>query len=249
MVKGLNTFGEFFKEFEEQYVLIGGAACDILFESNAGQFRATRDLDMVLIVEALTQEFGDKFWEFIESGKYRNKATNIGNPQFYRFDKPENDSYPKMIELFARTDFKLKEMNGLTPIHIDDEVSSLSAILLNEDYYSILLSGKVVVHELSVLRPEYLILFKAKAFLDLSARKEKGEHVDSRDIKKHKNDILRIAMEFVLEKTEVLLPQNVHTDMETFIEKLYAEPFDKNLLKEYGLSNDDVVARLRQLYF
>lgn len=88
-----------------------------------------------------------------------------------------------MIELFARTDFKLKEMNGLTPIHIDDEVSSLSAILLNEDYYSILLSGKVVVHELSVLRPEYLILFKAKAFLDLSTRKEKGEHVDSRDIK------------------------------------------------------------------
>lgn len=248
MVKGLDTFREYFKEFEEQYVLIGGAACDILFVSNAGQFRATRDLDIVLIVEALTQEFGDKFWEFIESGKYRNKATNIGSPQFYRFDKPENDSYPKMIELFARTDFKLKEMNGLTPIHIDDEVSSLSAILLNEDYYSILLSGKVVVHELSVLRPEYLILFKAKAFLDLSARKEKGEHVDSRDIKKHKNDILRIAMEFVLEKTEVL-PENVHTDMQTFIEKLYAEPFDKNLLKEYGLSNDDVVARLRQLYF
>lgn len=55
-------------------------------------------------------------------------------------------------------------------------------------------------------------------------------------------------MEFVLEKTEVL-PENVHTDMQNFIEKLYAEPFDKNLLKEYGLSNDDVVARLRQLYF
>lgn len=85
---------------------------------------------MVLIVEALTQEFGDKFWEFIESGKYRNKASNTGCPQFYRFDKPENDSYPKMIELFARTNFKLKGMNGLTPVHMDDEVSSLSAILL-----------------------------------------------------------------------------------------------------------------------
>ena len=118
MVKGLDTFREYFKDFEEQYVLNGGAACDILFASNEGQFRATSDLDMVLIVEALTQEFGDKFWEFIESGKYRNKAANTGNPQFYRFDKPENDSYPKMIELFARTDFKLKEMNGLTPIHI-----------------------------------------------------------------------------------------------------------------------------------
>ena len=247
MVKGLDTFREYFKDFEEQYVLIGGAACDILFASNEGQFRATRDLDMVLIVEALTQEFGDKFWEYIESGKYRNKAANTGNPQFYRFDKPENDSYPKMIELFARTDFKLKEMNGLTPIHIDDEVSSLSAILLNEDYYSVLLSGKVVVQELSVLRPEYLLLFKAKAFLDLSARKANGEHVDSRDIKKHKNDILRIAMEFVLEKTDVL-PEAVHTDIKDFIEKLEEEPFDKNLLKTYGLANGEVVARLQQLY-
>ena len=152
-----------------------------------------------------------------------------------------------MIELFARTDFKLKEMNGLTPIHIDDEVSSLSAILLNEDYYSVLLSGKVVVQELSVFRPEYLLLFKAKAFLDLSARKANGEHVDSRDIKKHKNDILRIAMEFVLEKTDVL-PETVHTDIKDFIEKLEEEPFDKNLLKTYGLANGEVVARLQQLY-
>ncbi len=56
MVKGLDTFRNFFKGFEEQYVLIGGAACDILFASNEGQFGATRDLDMVLIVEALTPE-------------------------------------------------------------------------------------------------------------------------------------------------------------------------------------------------
>ena len=39
----------------------------------------------------------------------------------------------------------------------------VSAILLNEDYYNVLLAGREVVQELSVLRPEYLILFKAKA--------------------------------------------------------------------------------------
>lgn len=32
MVKGLDTFQKYFKDYEEQYVLIGGAACDILFE-------------------------------------------------------------------------------------------------------------------------------------------------------------------------------------------------------------------------
>lgn len=202
---------------------------------------------MVLIVEALTQGFGDKFWQFIEEGRYHNKASSADKTQFYRFDKPENDSYPKMIELFSRTDFKLKEMNGLTPIHVDDEVSSLSAILLNEDYYAVLLEGKVVINELPVLRPEYLLLFKAKAYLDLNERRTKGEHVDSRDVKKHKNDILRITTEFVLEKVDGL-PQNVHTDMENFIKMLEVEPFDKNLLKEYGLSSNEVVARLQQLY-
>ena len=108
MVKGLDTFQKYFADYEEQYVLIGGAACDILFESNEVNFRATRDLDMVLIVEALTPEFGEMFWKFIVDGKYRNKATNGRNPQFYRFDKPEDDNFPKMIELFCISDFELK---------------------------------------------------------------------------------------------------------------------------------------------
>lgn len=41
MVRGLDTFREYFRGFENQYVLIGGAACDILFANNEGQFRAT----------------------------------------------------------------------------------------------------------------------------------------------------------------------------------------------------------------
>ena len=130
MVKGLETFRSYFQEYENQYVLIGGAACDIVFESNEASFRATRDLDMVLVVEALTPEFGEKFWTFIQNGSYRNKATNRQKPQFFRFDKSDDDSYPKMIELFCRKNFELREMNGITPIHMDDAVSSLSAILL-----------------------------------------------------------------------------------------------------------------------
>lgn len=183
MVKGLDVFRKYFADYEEQYVLIGGAACDILFESNEVNFRATRDLDMVLIIEALTPEFGEKFWNFIVAGRYRNKATNGRKTQFYRFDKPEEDSFPKMIELFCRSDFKLENAEGITPIHIDDEISSLSAILLDDDYYKILLDGKVVRNGLSVLRPEYIILFKAKAYLDLKQRKETGGTVDSNDIK------------------------------------------------------------------
>lgn len=49
-------------------------------------------------MEALTVEFGERIWEFIEDGKYRNKASNMGKPQFYRFDKPEAEEYPKMVQ-------------------------------------------------------------------------------------------------------------------------------------------------------
>lgn len=247
MVKGLDTFREYFADYEKQYVLIGGAACDIVFESNEANFRATRDLDMVLIIEALTPEFGEKFWEFIVDGKYRNKATSSGNPQFYRFDKPEDDSFPKMIELFCRSDFELRQAEGITPIHIDDEISSLSAILLDDDYYKALLDGKVVREGLSVLRPEYIILFKAKAYLDLKARKDAGEAVDSSDIKKHKKDILRIAAELILEPV-VDLPETVKWDIRFFIESLEQEPYDQNSLKMYGLKNMDIVELLKKVF-
>ena len=247
MVKGLDTFSRYFEDYKDQYVLIGGAACDIIFESNDVNFRATRDLDMVLIVEALTPQFGEKFWKFIVEGKYRNKATNGGKPQFYRFDKPEDESYPKMIELFCRTGFELKDAEGITPIHIDDEISSLSAILLDEAYYKTLLAGKVIKNNLSVLRPEYIILFKAKAYLDLKKRKETGEMVDSSDIKKHKKDILRIAAELMLEQVTDL-PETVAADIGIFIDSLEQEPFDQNSLKLYGLKNDEVVNLLKEIF-
>ena len=247
MVKGLDTFRRHFEQYEDQYVLIGGTACDIMFESNDASFRATRDLDMVLIVEALTPEFAEKFWDFIQEGKYRNKATNVGKPQFYRFDKPEDNSYPKMVELFCRNNFELREMTGITPIHIDDTVSSLSAILLNDDYYRVLLDGKVVVGGLSVLRPEYLILFKAKAYLDLKQRKDNGESVDSNDIKKHKKDVLKIAVELMLEKI-ANLPDAVKVDIDLFIRSLEDDPFDDNSLKNYGVKNKEVVERLKRVF-
>lgn len=247
MVKGLDIFRTYFKDYEQQYVLIGGVACDIIFESNETNFRATRDLDMVLIIEALTSDFGEKFWKFIEDGKYRNKATNRGDSQFYRFDKPEEEAFPKMIELFCRSDFELKNAEGITPIHIDDEIASLSAILLDDEYYKVLIDGKVVSNGLSVLRPEYIILFKAKAYMDLKMRKALGEKVDSRDIKKHKKDILRITAELMLEKIEHL-PEIVNTDIHSFIDSLEQEPFENNSLKEYGLENEDVVNLLNQIF-
>lgn len=247
MVTGLNKFREYFADDTDKYVLIGGAACDTVFGSNDVVFRATKDLDMVLIVEALTPEFGKQFWQFIEDGGYEHRSTTSGKPRFFRFTDPKNPEFPKMIELFARTEFELREPNILTPVHIDDDIASLSGILLDKDYYNILLKGKIVINKLSVLRPEYLILFKAKAYMDLKAKRDAGEPVHSSEFKKHKKDVLRITVEMAIEKTKDL-PASVLKDITAFISGLDSDPFDVNTLLNYGVTTQEVADRLSEIF-
>ena len=246
MVKGIERFRDYFQDFTDEYVLIGGAACDISFKNNNADFRATKDLDIVLIVEALTSGFGERFWKFIQDGGYQNRARSSGKPQFYRFDKPMQAGFPAMIELFARTEYILKEDFGITPLHIDDSVSSLSAILLNEAYYKALLQGREVIDGISVLPHSMLIPFKAKAWLDLSERDRRGEHVDSRDLKKHRNDIIRMASELLLERCE--LPDEVRNDMRTFIDAMNVTDQEIKNMKLYGVKAEDIQRLLVDTY-
>ena len=101
-----------------------------------------------------------------------------------------------MIEIFSRNpDFIILEDDAvLTPLLIDDEISSLSAILLNEAYYELLKTGQKMVDGIPVLSPTCLIPFKAKAWLDLKERKLNGDQVGSKNIKKHNNDVFRLAL-------------------------------------------------------
>lgn len=246
---GLSVFKEYFKDYAEQYVLIGGAACDIIFEEQDTAFRATKDLDMVLIVEALTQEFGRRFWQFVRDGGYENRAKSTGAPQFYRFDKPKSSGFPYMIELFSRTEDTLRsdDVGPCIPLPLGDEISSLSAILLNEDYYSMLLKGKTVLSDIAVLSHTYLIPFKAKAWLDLRDRKTNGQHVDEKDIRKHKNDIIRLAT-LLTGAEQCDLPAPVQRDMAFFIDALRSEPVDLKTLKISGIKFEDILMVLSRVY-
>ena len=57
--------------------------------------------------------------------------------------------------------------------------SSLSAILLNDDYYSLIQNHKDVRDGLSFANATALIPLKANAWLNLSKRKAGGEKLDS----------------------------------------------------------------------
>ena len=218
MVRGLSSFKAWFQGYETNYAIIGGAACDALMSEVGGNFRATRDIDMVLIVEALNADFGARFWEDVKAGGYEHRRKSTDTPQFYRFINPASPDYPYMIELFSRRTegIILPAEAVLTPLPTPDDISSLSAILLDGGYYNFLKSGVRVIDGLPVLDAEHIIPLKAKAWLDLSERKANGGRVDSKHIKKHKNDV--ITMSGLLSAAgHIELPAVVRADVEAFI--------------------------------
>ena len=102
MVTGIESFKEWFKGNESQYAIIGGTACDILMTEEGLDFRATKDIDLVLIIEAVDVAFGRKFWDYVKQAGYEHCNKSSGVPQFYRFSHPTSNRYPAMIELFTR---------------------------------------------------------------------------------------------------------------------------------------------------
>ena len=61
-----------------------------------------------------------------------------------------------------------------------------------------------------------LIPFKARAWLDLAARREAGERIKEEDIRKHRNDVFSLVTTLPGEPGEPL-PQDVATDLVAFL--------------------------------
>lgn len=248
MVTGLKSFQEWFQGYEQQYAIIGGTACDLLMSDEGLDFRATKDIDMVLIIEAVTPEFGKRFWDYIIQAGYEHLNKSTGLPQFYRFSHPRNSSYPFMIELFTRRidALILPESATLTPLPIDDDISSLSAILLNNEYYEFLLHGRVQIDGITILDAGYLIPFKAKAWLDLRDRKSTGENIDSKNIRKHKNDIFRLSA-LLGQNIKIYVLPEIYKDIQTFLQSMQQESVDT---KQLGLtrSKENILEILQNTY-
>lgn len=234
MVAGLKRFIERFKDYPDCYTIIGGTACDILMREADIDFRATKDIDMIVIMEARYKQFTKVLWDYIIEGGYRFGWKNSDEVHFYRFTEPK-PGYPSMIELFSREPDYIKDVpTGIVPLHIDDETSSLSAILLNDDFYSFMLEGRRTILGASVLGAEYLIPFKMYAWLNLKDRKSRGEHVNERDLKKHKNDVFRL-LQIVDPQKKIDTKGIVNEAVRRFIQEIREESLP---LKQLGISVD-----------
>lgn len=246
MVPGIESFRRKFSEYPDCYTVIGGAACDILLSDADSDFRATKDIDMILILEDRYQEFAQIFWKFIKEGEYKCGWKNSSDMHFYRFTEPKS-GYPVQIELFSRKPgYHLETDEGIIPIHIDDDTSSLSAILLNDDYYNFMKEGRTVIGDISVLTAEYLIPFKMFAWNDLTRRKSLGEHVNEKDLKKHKYDVFRL-LQIVRIGIKVKTYGLVKEQVNLFIGKIQDEQLS---LEQIGLpfNRNEAIGLLKEIY-
>ena len=139
MVTGIESFKEWFKGNESQYAIIGGTACDILMTEEGLDFRATKDIDLVLIIEAVDVAFGRKFWDYVKQAGYEHCNKSSGVPQFYRFSHPTSNRYPAMIELFTRKldAIQLPDDAVLTPLPTRQFLTTPILLCLNQYLYEI----------------------------------------------------------------------------------------------------------------
>lgn len=78
-------------------------------------------------------------------------------------------------------------------------------------------------------------------------RQGSGEAIDSKAIKKHKNDVFRLY-QIVDPDAMPAAPENVKNDLRLFIARMAMEEVDLKALGMRGVSRDDVLVSLSSLY-
>ncbi len=241
MVRGLDNFKNYFKDYTDNYVIIGGTACDIIIEEAGFIPKATVDVDIILMVEALTSEFVEHFWRFIQLGKYKKQQKNQEKRNCYRFLEPEAENFPVQIELFSRVPdaIELNKFSYLTPIPVDEGLSSLSAILLSDEYYQFTRTNSQLNNGIHYAIPETVICLKAFAYMNNLERKEAGEDINSINISKHKYDIFRLT--FLLNPNNSIdLPQGIKADLIKFANHISDDMPDPQIFKKNGFGKQDM---------
>ena len=241
----------FFKEYEYAYTLIGGIASSLLLDDAGLQARATKDFDIVLCIEALDSDFVDAFWEFIIKGKYTIRLNSKGTKTFYRFEKPIESDYPYMLEIFSNKPHMLtfREEGTIVPMTVEDEIVSLSAILLDGIYYSFIMSQRKTIDNLVIANEYCIIPLKVKAWIDYTIRQSNGEAGVSKQIKKHKNDVYRLS-QLLVGETLQNVPEQIKVDISTLVDYIRTEEKPEILMSlKIGFKKLEEIAILLEIVY
>ena len=207
--------------------------------------RATDDIDMILVIEKMTPEFGQRFWEFIDEGKYENLQRKREDKEpvteLFRFLEPKN-GFPVQIELLSKYPDVLGVPTGfhLTPIPVGEEIPSLSAILLDEEYYRHTIDSSIIEEGICIANPLSLLCLKVKAFLNLTEEKKINPNVRSADIKKHRDDVFKLLAMRIDPFTPVELSATMKDEMSVFINTMEESLPNQSLRDSLQRTDDDI---------
>lgn len=147
------------------------------------------------------------------------------------------------IELLSRHSSILGEPSGfvIEPIPVGEEVSSLSAIIMDDDYYNFTIKNSFVDNGLKVASPLALIVLKIKAYLNLLAEKEQGHHVNTKHIKKHRSDVLKLVATTALGDPTPVTAE-IMDSVTDFIGKIRAMLPSQGIEAALGRSSEDIAS-------
>lgn len=238
-VRGLKHFTDYFSDCQGQFVIIGGVATNFFLQEADFEGRVTKDIDLVVLANP-NKPFADKLREYIMQGRYQIESDSSGNSRNYRFRKPELVEYPLQIEIFSPLPISLELRDGqqIVPFSTSAGLNSLSAILMDSYYFSLVKKTLVLRNGMPLLSVDGLILLKARAFLDLDARKQKGESIDQKEIKKHRNDVIRLT--FTVGEEKFSLPDSIKNDLQTFLEHEQIKTLDLATLQSLVASAESL---------
>lgn len=247
-----NKFFDFFEGYEDCYVIIGGNAVAIWLAQDHQAFRMTQDYDMVVIFENSQRDFSQRFSDFIAKYNYlcAETGTDVSRKKvYYRFVlKRDSDvlGVPQQIELFSRIpmNYALNLPTATTPLHFETG-PSLSAIVLDDDYYHLLKQCQRKIDNISILSVPGLIYLKAKAHLDIQHRLANGIQLRHRANKnKHYKDVCRLC-DLIVEGQDFdpnVVPRTCQNDLRSFIQ-LVAEESDQAFKRRFSANPDFDLSR------
>ena len=221
---GLSHFQEFCKDLDEHYVVVGGFATLMLLDNEiANHGKATYDIDLVLL-SSNSKEITQRIKQYVKEGEYKIQRGSVDQYQYYRFIEPKKETFAKEIELFASNEnmLELDENQRIIPIDPEEGLYSLSAIMLDKEYFEMIKNNIDKNHVAPCTNTQATILLKMSAFYDL---KQRGDA----KYKKYRRDILKLAL-LLIGNEEIILVGRMKKDFDTFLAHL-EQDIDSKMLK------------------
>lgn len=107
-------------------------------------------------------------------------------------------------------------------------------------------TGIIIVKRASFCQCGIIDLPEPKAYLEIAERIPNGSNEDSKQLRKHKGEVFRLAV-MLRENDMFELPESIKTPLQTFADIIINDLPDKAIFKEMGLNSISVENVLSQI--